>query len=311
MVDQTSSADISWQSTWERLVRFIAVEDDLEHIGEPIDPDLDVGAALASNHAVRVRLYATTTVLSALAQPTTTTLTIRTLLSPLTAREAGTIRCIGLNYRAHAAEMNLALPAHPTLFFKPATCLNHPNGPLRIPACATSPPQADYEAELAVVIGRRCRDVAREDALACVLGYAAANDVSARGHQFAGAQWAFGKGFDGFAPVGPCLVSAARRVREAREVELRTVVNGAVVQEARADDMIFSVAEIVAYLSQGTTLEPGTIILTGTPCGIGVSRSPPVFLKPGDDVRIVMSHGLGSLVNTVEYEDSPSSKSVV
>ncbi|KAH7026870.1 fumarylacetoacetate hydrolase [Macrophomina phaseolina] len=295
-------------TTWDRLVRFIAAEDGKEHVGEPTDPDIDLGAAVASAHPVRVRKFATSTVLDPTAQPTAVILTIRTLLCPLTAREAGTIRCIGLNYRLHAAEMRLPLPTHPTLFFKPASCLAHPNSPLVIPSCATTPPQADYEAELAIVIGKRCKDAPRERALDCVLGYTCANDVTARAHQFAGAQWGFGKGFDGFAPLGPCLVSAARRVREAGEVELRTVLNGEVVQEARADDMIFSVAEIVAYLSQGTTLEPGTVIMTGTPCGIGVSRSPPVFLKPGDDLRVVMSHGLGSLVNTVVYEESHVSR---
>ncbi|KAF4302597.1 fumarylacetoacetate hydrolase [Botryosphaeria dothidea] len=297
-------------TTWDRLVRFIAAEDGKEYIGEPTDPDLDVGAALASSHPVTVRIFATTTALSATAQPTTLTRTIRTLLPPLTPREVGTIRCIGLNYRLHAQEMNLPLPTHPTLFFKPATSLGAPNAPLLIPHQATSPPQADYEAELAVILGKACRNATRENALDHVLGYACANDVTARAHQFAGAQWGFGKGFDGFAPVGPCVVSAARRVRDARAVELRTVLNGAVVQEACAEDMIFGVAEIVAYLSQGTTLEAGTVILTGTPCGIGVSRTPPVFLRHGDDLRVVMSHGLGSLVNTVVYEEGPEEREV-
>lgn len=231
-------------------------------------------------------------------------LNIQKLLPPLTRKEIGTIRCIGLNYRKHAREMNLDLPEHPTLFFKPATCLNASNAPLLIPHQATDL-QADYEAELAVVVGRDARNVSVEDAMDYVLGYTCSNDVTARKHQFAGAQWGFGKGFDGFAPMGPCLVST-KSIPDPSVIELKTVLNGDVMQEGRGDDMIFSIAEIIAYLSQGTTLEAGTVIMTGTPHGIGVSRTPPVFLAPGDDLRIVMSHGLGSLVNRVQYEEKPS-----
>lgn len=230
-------------------------------------------------------------------------LNIHKVLPPLSCKEIGTIRCIGLNYRKHAKEMNLDLPQHPTLFFKPASCLNASNAPLVIPHQATDA-QADYEAELAVVVGRSARNVSVEDAMSHVLGYTCSNDVTARKHQFAGAQWGFGKGFDGFAPMGPCLVSA-KSIPDPSVIALKTVLNGAVMQEGRADDMIFSIAEIVAYLSQGTTLEAGTVIMTGTPHGIGVSRTPPVFLSPGDDLRVVMSHGLGSLVNRVEYEKTP------
>jgi 2-keto-4-pentenoate hydratase/2-oxohepta-3-ene-1,7-dioic acid hydratase in catechol pathway len=199
--------------------------------------------------------------------------------------------------------MNLDLPAHPTLFFKPATSLGAPNAPLVIPHQATDG-QADYEAELAVVIGRAAKNVTKEEAMSYVLGYTCSNDVSARHHQFAGAQWGFGKGFDGFAPLGPCIVSASS-IPKPGDVELKTILNGEIMQSSRADDMIFSIPEIVAYLSQGTTLEAGTVIMTGTPHGIGVSRTPKVWLKQGDDLRIVMSHGLGSLVTPVVYEEAP------
>lgn len=139
-----------------------------------------------------------------------------------------------------------------------------------------------------------------------VLGYTCSNDVTARKWQFAGSntQWGYGKGFDGFAPMGPCIVSA-NRIPKPSVIELRTELNGQVLQKGRADDMIFSIAEIISHLSQGTTLDAGTVILTGTPHGIGVSKKPSVFLRHGDDVRIVMSHGLGSLVNRVVYEESP------
>ncbi|KAI1632542.1 fumarylacetoacetate hydrolase [Biscogniauxia mediterranea] len=265
-------------SNWDRLVRFVARQDGLEYIGEPVDETQDIGAALATSLDVDVRVFSGSSVLDLSAEPTSN---IRT------------IRCIGLNYRNHAKAMNLALPDHRTLLFKPATCLNAPNAPLVIPHQATDG-QADYEAELAIVIAKHARNVRVEDALDYVLGYTCSNDVTARKHQCSGAQWGFGKGFDGFAPIGPCLVST-RRVPDPRQV----------VQEGRADDMIFTIPKIIAYLSQGTTIEPGTVIMTGTPHGIGVSKNPPVFLKPVDDLRIVMSHGLRSLVNYVEYENMP------
>lgn len=302
-------------------MRFIAEDDWREYIGEPVDADVDgelpcldslrpdahtpvVGAALAASIPVPVRIFTGTSALDTSAEPTSRVLNIQRLLPPLSRKEMGTIRCIGLNYRKHAKEIKLDLPEHPTLFFKPASCLNASNAPLVIPHQATDL-QADYEAELAVVIGRDARNASVEDAMEYVLGYTCSNDVTARKHQFAGAQWGFGKGFDGFAPMGPCLVST-KTIPDPSVIELKTVLNGDVMQEGRGDDMIFSIAEIVAYLSQGTTLEAGTVIMTGTPHGIGVSRTPPVFLAPGDDLRIVMSHGLGSLVNRVEYEETPS-----
>ncbi|ETS82373.1 hypothetical protein PFICI_04249 [Pestalotiopsis fici W106-1] len=266
---------------------------------------MPVGAALALSQPVTVRTSSAQSVLDLSAEATGEIRTIGKLLPPLSSEEVGTIRCIGLNYRNHAREMNLELPDHPTLFFKPATCLGAPNAPLVIPQQATDS-QADYEAELAVVIGKSARNVPVDRALDHVLGYLCSNDVTARKHQFHGAQWGFGKGFDGFAPMGPCLVSP-RRVPDPSVLKLRTTLNGEVMQEGAADDMIFSIAEIIAYLSQGTTLAPGTVIMTGTPHGIGVSKNPPVFLKPDDDVRIVISHGLGSLVNRVVYEETSGS----
>jgi 2-keto-4-pentenoate hydratase/2-oxohepta-3-ene-1,7-dioic acid hydratase in catechol pathway len=268
-----------------------------------LDTKVDIGAALASNQSLQIRRFSTTSILDTAARPTNTILTISKLLPPLSKSEVGTIRCIGLNYRKHAAEMNLELPSHPTLFFKPSTCLGAPNAPLVIPFQATDA-QADYEAELAIIIGRSAKNVSKEDAMSYVLGYTCSNDVTARKHQMNGAQWGFGKGFDGFAPLGPCIV-AANSVQDPADIELKTVLNGETMQQSLAGDMIFSIPDIVAYLSQGTTLEAGTVILTGTPHGIGVSQSPQVFLKDGDDVRIVMSHGLGSLVNEVVYEERP------
>ncbi|KAF2727220.1 hypothetical protein EJ04DRAFT_570577 [Polyplosphaeria fusca] len=288
---------------WNRLVRFIAVEDAKEHIGEPVDSKMDVGVALADARQVQVQVFSGTSVLAA-GSRTSSTLSIQTLLPPLSRSEIGTIRCIGLNYRNHAKEMGMEIPDYPTLFFKPSTCLNAPNAPLVIPYQAADSHESDYEAELAIIIGKDARNVSGEEAINYVLGYACSNDVTARIHQFRGAQWGYGKGFDGFAPLGPCIV-AAESIPDPANIELRTELNGEVMQRGRGDDMIFSIPEIVSYLSQGTTLESGTVIMTGTPHGIGVSKTPKVWLKPGDDLRVVMSHGLGSLVNSVVYEESP------
>lgn len=264
-----------------------------------------VGAAVASSTPIQVLVFNGLSPLDVTIQPTTSILTIKTLLAPISCKEIGIIRCIGLNYRHHATEMKLELPTYPCVFFKPSSCLNSPNAPLLIPHQATDS-QADYEAELAVVIGQKCRNVDPKDAMNYVLGYMCSNDVTARKWQFAGGntQWGYGKGVDGFAPMGPCLVSA-RAVADPSVIELKTILNGEVMQEGKADDMIFSIAEIVSHLSQGTTLEVGTVIVTGTPHGIGISKEPPVFLQHGDDVRVVMSHGLGSLVNHVVYEERP------
>lgn len=257
---------------------------------------------------MKVREYSGSSPLDVSLEPTNSILTIKSILPPFSKAEVGTIRCIGLNYRNHAKEMNLTLPTHPSVFFKPASCLNGSNSPLVIPYQATDD-QADYEAELAIIIGRGCRNVSEDEAMEHVLGYACSNDVTARKWQFAGGntQWGYGKGFDGFAPLGPCLVSQ-RRIPDSTAIEVKTTLNGETMQEGRADDMIFSIPAIVSHLSQGTTLEPGTVIMTGTPHGIGVSRDPPVFLQHGDDVRIVGSHGLGSLVNQVVYEKQPLKK---
>lgn len=207
--------------------------------------------------------------------------------------------------------MNLTLPTYPSVFFKPASCLSGSNSSLVIPYQA-SDDQADCEAELAIIIGRQCRNVNEESAMQYVLGYACSNDVTARKWQFAGgnSQWGYGKGFDGFAPLGPCIVSQ-KRIPDFNSVEIKTTLNGKIMQKGRADDMIFSIPAIVSHLSQGTTLDPGTVIMTGTPHGIGVSREPPVFLQHGDDLRIVGSHGLGSLVSRVVLEEGPIDKVAV
>lgn len=219
-----------------------------------------------------------------------------TLLTPVPAIN---IFCIGLNYRAHAAETGAEIPQHPVVFMKPTTALNHPGQAIPLPAACEHGPEVDYEAELAVVIGRRARNVTVATALDYVLGYTCANDVSARRwqKQAGGGQWVRGKSFDGFCPLGPVLVTADE-IPDPQNLTIRCRLNGEQVQTGHTSDMIFSVAEIIAFLSRDTTLLPGTVICTGTPPGVGFARNPPIFLAPGDRVEVEIE-GIGVLENPV------------
>lgn len=205
---------------------------------------------------------------------------------------------IGLNYSDHAAETGAAIPDKPIVFAKYPNTIVGPGDAIRIPAITE---QADYEAELAVVIGRAARHVEPEDALDHVFGYMNANDVSSRDLQFSeGGQWTRSKSLDTFAPIGPYLVSR-EDVPDPQNLSIKSTLNGEVMQEGTTSKMIFSVAEVISFLSKGMTLEPGDIILTGTPPGVGVARDPQVFLKGGDEVTIEVE-GLGALTNPVEAE---------
>jgi len=208
---------------------------------------------------------------------------------------------IGLNYREHAAEMGSPLPEYPVVFMKSITSLQNPSEPILLPRHLHSD-QVDYECELAVVIGRDCKNVSVEHALEYVLGYTCANDVSARDWQkdHGGGQWVKGKSFDTFCPLGPILVTADC-IPNPQILPIRTVLNGQIRQESFTGDMIFSVAEIIAFLSGSTTLRAGTVILTGTPPGVGVAANPPRFLKHGDEVVVEIT-GIGRIQNSVLAE---------
>ena len=221
------------------------------------------------------------------------------LLAPL---EPRAIICIGLNYRRHAAETNAKIPEHPVVFFKNPSALQHPGDPIVLPTHLRSD-EVDYECELAVVIGRTCKNVSRDRALEYVLGYTAANDVSARDWQKAkgGGQWCRGKMFDTFCPLGPCLVTRDE-IPNPNKLTLRTLVNGEVLQDWNTDDMIFDVPTLIEFLSGSTTLLPGTVILTGTPHGVGMARTPPRWLRPGDQVTVEVEK-IGALTNPVRAED--------
>ncbi len=211
------------------------------------------------------------------------------------------IYAIGLNYREHAAEMGADLPEYPVVFMKSNTSVLDPGEPIRLPRHLHSD-QVDYECELAVVIGRRCKNVSVADALDYVLGYTCANDVSARDWQkfHGGGQWIKGKSFDTFCPLGPILVTSDR-IPNPQILPIRTILNSEMRQESFTGDMIFSVAELISFLSGSTTLMPGTVILTGTPPGVGVAATPQRFLKPGDEVTVEIT-GIGVLRNPVLAE---------
>ena len=204
------------------------------------------------------------------------------------------ILCLGLNYRAHAAESAMEVPAAPVLFAKFRNALVGSGAPVELPAASG---KVDYEGELAVVIGRRCKHVAAVDALSVVAGYMPLNDISARDLQLQTPQWTAGKAPDTFAPCGPALVTADE-VGDPQALTLTTRLNGGTVQHASTADMIFSVATTIAFISRVITLEPGDIIATGTPSGVGQSRTPPIFLKPGDEIEVEISR-VGTLRSPV------------
>jgi len=208
---------------------------------------------------------------------------------------------IGLNYRRHAEESGARIPEFPILFIKTPNTVQNPNDPILLPTHLKSD-EVDYECELAVVIGKTCKNATRENALDFVLGYTCANDVSARDWQIkrGGSQWCRGKCFDTFCPLGPVLVTTDE-ISDPNRLSIKTVLNGVEVQSWNTNDMIFDVRDLIVFLSGSTTLYPGTVILTGTPHGVGMAQKPPLWLKPGDTVSIEIE-SIGTLTNPVENE---------
>jgi 2-keto-4-pentenoate hydratase/2-oxohepta-3-ene-1,7-dioic acid hydratase in catechol pathway len=216
---------------------------------------------------------------------------------PLSISRPGKIVCVGLNYLDHAQEGGMELPKAPLLFAK------WPNTLIGDGEAIVLPPESkevDYEAELGVVIGTTAKRVSEADALDHVEGYICLNDVSARDMQFGDGQWTRGKSLDTFCPVGPRLVPR-EEIADPQQLGIRCILNGETVQDSSTAQMIFSVAEIIAYVSQVITLEPGDLIATGTPAGVGVFKDPKVLLKDGDEVSIEID-GLGTLTNPVRKE---------
>ncbi|MFW6044604.1 MAG: fumarylacetoacetate hydrolase family protein [Planctomycetota bacterium] len=207
--------------------------------------------------------------------------------------EPPNVFAIGLNYRDHAAEGNMDVPKRPVVFLKATTAVIGHQQPIMLPSIA--PDEVDFEAELAVVIGETAKNVPSEDALDYVMGYTCANDVSARDCQLKlDQQWARAKSFDTFAPIGPWIETEV----DPSDLMIRSILNGDVMQESSTSQMIFPVEELVSFLSRCFTLQPGTVILTGTPAGVGAARDPEVFLRPGDTIEIEIE-GVGTLTNPV------------
>lgn len=208
------------------------------------------------------------------------------------------VLCIGLNYRAHAEETGARLPERPVLFMKnPAAVIAH--GQAIVLPTRTGSAKVDFEAELAVIIGRPAKDIPEDDALSVVAGYTCANDVSARDWQkeWGGGQWCRGKSFDSFCPLGPVVASPAA-CPDPGALRVIGRLNGEVMQDGCARDLVFPIPRLIAFLSSGTTLLPGTVILTGTPAGVGIGRTPPRWLAPGDVYEVEIP-GIGRLANPV------------
>ncbi|KAF9943414.1 hypothetical protein BGZ75_005453 [Mortierella antarctica] len=290
---------------WTRLIRFLG-KDGKVYTGEPQSP-LSWPKAVASLKAtagdqdhLTAKIITGDVFSRSASSVTDTVVPVATLLSPLT--HVPIFRCIGLNYARHAEETKMPIPKYPILFMKPSSALQHPFKPVVVPSIAENN-QADFECELAVVIGKPCKNAKESEALDYVLGYTVGNDISTRkwqGNNLGSGQWCFSKSFDTFAPLGPCLVSPAL-IKDPNQLKIKTTVNGKVMQDSSTSDMIFNVPRLISFLSQSTTLMPGDVILTGTSEGVGFKRDPPVFLQHGDHV-VCEIENIGELHSTIAYE---------
>lgn len=261
-----------------------------------------------SLHGDRIRVHPTATsavelALNAAAHPPADEVAVSnvTLLAPVP--KPGKVICIGLNYRAHAIEGGNAIPNYPAVFLRVTTSLVDPDGTMILPECSD---KLDYEAELAVIIGKPATDVGVADALDHVAGYACFNDGSVRDYQRKSTQWTMGKNFDRTGGFGPALVTPDELPAGAAGLRIVARLNGEVMQDSSTADMIFDVPTLIATLSEAMTLEPGDVIATGTPSGVGYARKPPVFLRQGDRIEVEIE-GIGTVANTVARRDGARS----
>ncbi|KIW23280.1 uncharacterized protein PV07_11491 [Cladophialophora immunda] len=291
---------------WTRLIRFVATDGRVLR-GEPVLPseDFDLGNVTESDQ-LKAKVIVGDDIFDTTGKTKVTDeiVTVKKLLGPLAREEVPILRCVGLNYAKHIKEAGRQPPPFPFIFFKPNTTVQDHDAPVVIPKLAQDD-QADYEGELCIVIGRDAKDVPVEQALDYVGAYTAGNDVSSRKLQrdpeLAGRvpQWGFSKGFDTFAPLGPCLV-APDLVGNPAELHLKTIVDGETRQSESVSDLLFDCPYIISYLSQGTTLQKGSVIMTGTPGGVGSGMKPPRYLTPGTKMEVQISK-IGTLRNTVEF----------
>jgi 2-keto-4-pentenoate hydratase/2-oxohepta-3-ene-1,7-dioic acid hydratase in catechol pathway len=220
-----------------------------------------------------------------------------TVLAPLS--NPPRIFCVGLNYRDHAIESKMEIPKVPTVFFKLASAIANPGEPVRLPSLSKQP---DYEAEFALVIGKRGKNVSPEKWHDYIFGYTILNDVSARDVQLSTSQWTLGKSFDTFCPIGPAIVTKDE-IADPHNLSIQLSIDGEVLQKSNTRELIFKAPELIAYISSITALEPGDIISTGTPAGVGLGRNPQRWLRPGETMTIEIE-GLGQLTNPVVAGES-------
>ncbi|KAK9371467.1 uncharacterized protein V1513DRAFT_455679 [Lipomyces chichibuensis] len=291
--------------SWKRLIRFVALDGKTYH-GEPNIKDTDdLGKLFSSGAEIKAKLIEGDDIFSDECIVTDKELTVAQLLGPLTQSDVPIIKCVGLNYMKHIQEGGRTPPPYPSIFFKPSTTVADFNEPIPIVEIAQEN-QCDYEGELCVVIGKEGKDIEEKDALNYVAGYVAGNDISARTWQrdpkYAGGvpQWCFSKSFDKYAPLGPALVSTSV-IPDPGVLDLQTRVNGGVRQSSNTNDLLFNVPRIIAFISQGTTLQKGTVIMTGTPSGVAMGMKPvPLYLKDGDIVEVEIEK-IGTLVNQMKF----------
>ncbi|KUL87101.1 hypothetical protein ZTR_05548 [Talaromyces verruculosus] len=287
-------------STFTRLVRFLA-KDGQVYYGDAILPSgkTDI-SQITKARVIKGDIFGEHHVTDQIAE-------VKILLAPLARSDIKTVRCLGLNYEQHAIESNAPIPKYPVLFYKPVTSIAGPNDDIPVSYMAQEGEGLDYECELVVIIGKEARDVPEAKALDYVFGYAVGNDVSHRDWQIkkGGGQWSLGKGFDGWAPFGPGIVSS-KLIRDPNALDISTKLNGKIVQSSNTKDQIFGVAKTIAFISQGTTLLPGDVIFTGTPQGVGMGRKPQLWLKDGDHVEVSLQD-VGTCSNRVIF-DKPTAK---
>ncbi|OQD66399.1 hypothetical protein PENPOL_c004G05866 [Penicillium polonicum] len=292
---------------WKRLIRFEAVDGRILR-GEPVLPEnknVDLGFVTEADQLkAKVLVGDDIYDVTGKTQLTAETVLVKNILSPLAQSDVPILRCVGLNYAKHIKEAGRKPPPFPFIFFKPTTTIHDHGKAVVIPKVAQDD-QADYEGELCIVIGKDAKDVPIEEALSYVAAYTAGNDVSSRKLQrdpaYAGVvpQWGFSKGFDTFAPLGPVLV-AASEIADPSRLKLKTIINGELRQEEGVHDLLFDCKYLISYLSQGTTLQKGSVIMTGTPGGVGAGLSPPQYLVPGTQMDVSISE-IGTLRNNVVF----------
>ncbi|PVH77015.1 hypothetical protein DL98DRAFT_657060 [Cadophora sp. DSE1049] len=287
---------------WTRLIRFVSISG-IPTFGDPcIEKGEDLIKLLDKKELYAERLegndpFALTS--------TGEKVLVERLLGVLTPGDVPIVKCIGLNYVKHITELGRKPPPYPSLFMKPAPAISGFNSDIVVPAVAQHK-NLDYEGELAVIIGKTGKNITREEALSHIAGYASSNDVSERMWQrdplYAGSipQWSFGKSFDTFAPIGPMIVSPSI-LGVADDLDLRTFVNGELRQDTNTSDLLVGVVDLICFLSQGSTLQQGTVIMTGTPGGVVLGMEKPVWLSEGDVVEVCIE-GLGACVNRVVHE---------